>query len=185
VPVAVPVDAIADDVFGQHLDHPDLARPRPRGRPRIDVAAAVEFQRREDLRLEEVRPPAVVTQRHERVHRVEVALHRPVVRLERPEGEEDAGAHPVVALHPVEDRSVALGVPPAVVDPVLADQPPGEVGERPLEDALRAVGADHGRVLPHARKELPRQRRIKAPLHRLALHRRDEGAEVAAAGHGR
>jgi hypothetical protein len=136
-PVPVAVHPVLDDVFGQHLHHADLSGPGAGCGAGIDVAAPVELQRREDLRAEEVRTPAVVRQRHQRVHRVEVTLHRAVVRFERPEGEEDAGADPILPLNAVEDGIVALGIALPVVDAVLADEPAGEIGEGPLEDALR------------------------------------------------
>jgi hypothetical protein len=59
-----------------------------------NIAALPQLRGGEDLGLEKVGPAAVVAQRHQRVQRVEVALHLPEVRLEGPEGQQDAATLP-------------------------------------------------------------------------------------------
>jgi hypothetical protein len=83
--IAVAVDAVVDDVFGQHLDHADFTGPGANGVDRIEIAVLEQFECGEDLRAEDMRAAAVMGQRHQRVERVVVALERPVVGLERPE----------------------------------------------------------------------------------------------------
>ena len=103
----------------------------------------VEFERREDLRPEQLGPAAIVRQGHQRVQRVEVALKGTVIGLERPEGQKHTARHAVGRLDPVEDRIVFLRHLLALVDPVLADQAARELDERFLEHALCAVRVDH------------------------------------------
>jgi hypothetical protein len=96
--VAIAVDAVVDDVFGQHLDHADLAGPGALGVHRVEIAVFEQFERGEDLRAEDMRAAAVMGERDQRVERVVVALEGAVIGLERPEGQQDAAADAEAAL---------------------------------------------------------------------------------------
>ena len=64
--------------------------------------------RSEDLGLEQFGPAAVMTKGDEGVHRVEISLHLPEIRLEGPEGEEDAARYAIVGLRALEDTKFDL-----------------------------------------------------------------------------
>ena len=64
----------------QHLHLADLAGPGAGGRIRIEIAMADHFDRRQKLRAEQFGPAAVMRQRCERVHGVEIG---PVPRRNR------------------------------------------------------------------------------------------------------
>lgn len=134
--VAIAVDAVGEDVFGEHLHHADLTGPGT-GRPgRVEIAFFEEFQRGEDLGSEQFGATAIMGQRDKRVHGVEIALHRAKVSLERPEGQQNPAGHPELALYPVEDRIPFLCVSLAGLNAVLADEPARKVDEGHLENAL-------------------------------------------------
>jgi hypothetical protein len=142
MPVAVAVDAVVDDVFGKHLHHADFPGPGALRVHRVEIAMLEQGQRGEDLRPEDMRTAAVMGQRHQRVERVVIALERAEIRLESPEGQEDAARHAEAALDLVEDGAPAFCVAAPVVDPVLGNQAAGELGEGHGEDALPPIRID-------------------------------------------
>ncbi len=120
-------------------------------------------------------------ERHQRVQRIEIALHRAVIGLERPEGQKDAGGDAVVRLSAPEDGGVVRRVPGAVLQPPGADDGAREFDEILLEHALRPVGAQHLRILAHAIEEAADKRRVIASACGFVGEPRDEAAEAAAA----
>ena len=122
----------------------------------------------------------------QRVQRVEVALKRAVIRLERPEGQQNAPADAVVPFDPVKDGVIFAPIRDAGIDPVLRDQAAGKAGKVELKDPLRAIRLDDLGVLSHAGKEPVDRCGGVALLDRFGLETLHELAESSAAlGQGR
>jgi len=120
MPVAVAIDAIAQDVIGQHLHLPDFPRPGALGARRVEIAPLLQRDRGHDLRAKQLGAAAVMRQRHQRVAGVEIALHRAEIGLKRPERQQDPARDAIVVFNPLKGGAVFLAVGRAIGDPVFA-----------------------------------------------------------------
>ena len=145
--ISIPVDAIVQDVCGQHLHHANLTGPGTRGLCGIKAALGRQGDGGKHLRLEQFRATTIMGQGQKGVPGVEIALHRAVVGFKRPECQKHAARHAKSALRLVEDGRVALRILAPMIHPVLADHPACELCERHLENALPPVAAQGATVL--------------------------------------
>jgi hypothetical protein len=181
--VAIAIDAILDDVAGQHLHLADFACPGAGGAVRVEIAMADHLDGCDQLRPEQFRPAAIMRQRHQRVHGVEIALHRAEIGLQAPEGGDDGGRHAVFGLCAGEGLGVLLHLPlGADLHAVGADRAFGEFEEGLAEHALGAVAREHLAVDRGVAQRLVRHLGADAFGNGLGLHPFEKGAEIAAAG---
>ena len=180
LPVAIAIDCVVDNVRGQLLHHTDLTRPSAGHAARVQIAPAVHFQRRENLRAEQFRATAIMRQRDQRIHRVEIALHRAEIGFKRPEGQQYAGVHPELAFGRIKNRPVTLVIANPVIQTVLRNQRAREIQKRALEDALSPVGSDDRRIAADTGEKPVHQGAVIAHADSFCFQPANETAEIAA-----
>ena len=181
--IAIAIDALFEDVAGQHLDHADFARPGAGG-VGGQIARCMQADGGKDLGLEKFGAAAVMRKGKKRVAGVEIALDLAEVGLEGPEGQKDASGDAEFRLGPFEDGLLFAGLGAGGGQALLRDQRLREVEEGLAEDALRTVGLQHLCVLAGA-AEIGFHRVFRQALRGgLGGHAVKEGREIAAAGGG-
>ena len=140
--VAVIVDGEVEIVGRDELHLPDLAGPRAFHVAGREIAAVENFQRREELGAELVRPAAIVGERRQRLQRAEIAEIGAEIRLQSPEADDDRAGHAELLLDARESVGVLLEQALALLHPVVGHHAAGEFEKALREDALAAVGVD-------------------------------------------
>ena len=85
--ITIPVRAAVQNIFGQHLDHTNLAGPSALRLSRIKITAFVKLKRCKNLRTKQLRAPAIMRQGQQRIERVKIALIDPKIRFKCPKGQ--------------------------------------------------------------------------------------------------
>ncbi len=179
--VAIAIDAVADDVFRQHLNLPDLAGPGAGTGCGIEVAVLHHLDECEQLRTEEFGAAAVVGERHESIAGVEIALDGAEVCFHGPESGNDAGRYAELALGARERIGILLQLLPADVQSGLAHRSLRKLQEGLLEDTLRAVAGENLPVDRRTGQGLVGHLCGYAPGGGFGLHTIEKGPEITAA----
>ncbi len=179
--VAIAVDTEFHDVFGQHLDHADFARPCALRGHRVEIAVPVKLQRGKDMRAEQFGAAAVMGQCDQRIERVVIALKGAEIGLEGPEGQQDASAYAEPPFGFVKDGVEALTIASSCIKPVLADETPREFDEGLREKSLTPVGIQRALVEPGAAEKAIDRALIEPALHRFRPKALHELAKISAA----
>ncbi len=153
--VPITVNTVLQNVCGEHLDHTDFARPCANGQRGIKIAMREQLEGCKHLWLEQCGATTIMAQGHQRIERVETALHLTVIGFQRPKRQKHAARHPIVAFDPIKHGGVFFAVVPTVVHTVLANDRARKIDKRFFEHALRTVGLDHGgAVLRRCKKRI-------------------------------
>ena len=94
MPVTITIDAVFENVSGQHLHHADFTRPCAFGLDRIEVTFLEQFEGGENLWAKQLWAAAIMREGQKGVERVEVALKRAVIGFESPKCEENPRGTP-------------------------------------------------------------------------------------------
>ena len=122
-------------------------------------------------------------QRHQRVQRVEIALHLSEIGFKRPERGDKPRRNAIVRLHPAENTGIFPDSGLAVFHPAVGNQRFGELKERLAKHPLRPVGFQHLGILARRGKKGVNRRRRVAGTDRLGLDPLQPAAKIAATGH--
>ena len=94
MPITIAILAFGHDVFWQHLNLSNFPSPSARHCRRIKITVFDHLYGCQKLWTEQMRAAAIMRQSRQRVHRVEIPLHRAVIRLKRPKGGNDLRRNP-------------------------------------------------------------------------------------------
>lgn len=149
---------------------------------RVQHATAIHFNRGKHLRAEQFGAAAIMRQRDKRIHRVEIALNRAEIRLERPEGQQNTRRHPIVLLRCRKHAGVAVRIGPPRIHAVLRNQRARKIQKRALENALPPVRIQNRLFLPDIGKEILDQGAVMSARRGFCFQALDKRPESAAAG---
>lgn len=165
---------------------PDLARERADELALREIAALENFQRRDQLALEQLRAAAVMRERGQRLDDGALAhVGDAEIRLQPPDREDDLRRHAGLPLDRAQKRPVALQPLLRAGDSALGDARPRIILEALAKRAaLAVVEIDDLAIERHAGEGLIDDVGANARRFRVARHLAEEGVEVAAAARG-
>ncbi len=150
--IAVEIDAVIEIMRRQKLHLPELAGERPDHLLGRQVAALDDFQRRDQLRTEQMRPAAIERQRRQRAQRGQVSNIAAEIGLQPPERDDRRRRHAILVLDALEGGGELLDALGALVEAIFRDHAVGEFQKRLREHALAAVLRDDVDVVGEIRR---------------------------------
>ena len=138
--IAIAINAVVQNILGQHLHHANLACPSAGGGGRVEIAAFEQGDGGQQLWPKQRRSAAIMGQGGQRIGGVEIALKGTVIGFKGPKRQQNPPWDAILCLDPGENRIPFAAHFSAAAGPVFRNQTAGKAGKIQLKNTLPPVG---------------------------------------------